>query len=467
MAKKKKNESEAIGQLDLFGDCISTIDTDPIVDDYALKMTRPPAPKKKDSAKNLTSEKGKTFALTESTMKRILLDIRPASQLVNVMPKTIIRVINGLTIEAADQREAEYYLKHGSNVKDIIADETRKAAAIEVLEKWKLSNFRAVIMDLCGGLMKALSTGVRFRETRPQFITLDNGKKIITSWIVTLTYADARKCAFGGLVDENGEFRRGVSEILKRTTEKELERFLSGKDASPKLLYYLNDSKSGFRALGEYAPIRFVQHNGFEITLELDRRYFPLAFDDHGEPTSAEKGFRYVSSLAGLGSIFEIGHYHLSQRMVGQSLPSTVAANRFYQTISSAFQFQSVLGISLKNDCENVAIRKSKTADILNGDKNIVKNRLSAKIKIGRTTTILSDMFSHEVATRRWREIQRKCTCIGGMLLDGLKTTGLLDEIKHKAGAENILIPDAENGVDYIEQYNDLMLIKVKPITRI
>lgn len=53
------------------------------------------------------------------------------------------------------------------------------------------------------------------------------------------------------------------------------------------------------------------------------------------------------------------------------------------------------------------------------------------------------------------------------MLLDGLHTTGLLDELKNDKNAKNILIPSNKTNMQYLTQYPNLLLAKVEPITNL
>lgn len=483
------------------------ISTDPVIDDTkkSTVVQRQPATEKKPYKKNgewvvpLSDENRKEVfkanlqqkkqndlfynadtAKTDNT-PRILTDIRPVNQFASYMPKTTARILNGIRIEAKDPNTAEYYLQHGSNIKDIITNETQKLDAINALEKWKLSNYKMAINDLCGGLMKQLSQGVQFEGVLPQSITMPNGEKIITSWLVTMTWQQVKKCTFGGLVDKYGNYLYGTGEILKRTTEKELIKFLNQKDGLP-LLQYFFKSQDGFIAHGEYAPIRIYDKNSYTVTFELDRRYFPFDFTDKGTPCGIAKNARFMIDIAGVSSVLEIGHYHKAQAGI-ENLPSTLVANRFYLSLMGAFQFQSLLGISLKNnftDKENVATRKNGIYTLLGenneikqitqteAQKNWTEKRISAEIELTKNNSLLEyDLFPKDIKKRQWASVQEKGKLIGDMLIDGLQTTGLFDELKSDPNANNILLPSNKTGMQYLEQYPNLLLAKVEPITKL
>lgn len=468
------------------------INTDPVIDDtkkaaantYVRKTTD--EQRKAINKSNLQSKKQNDLFYNQPAPQtdktpRILTDIRPISQFSNYFPKTTARILNGIRIEAKDIETAEYYLQHGSNIKDIITNETQKLDAINALEKWKLSNYKMAINDLCGGLTKQISMGVQFEGIEPQYIKNYNGEQIITAWLVTMTWQQVKKCTFGGLVDKYGNYKYGTGDILKYTTEKELIKFINQKDGLP-LLQYFFKSQDGFVAHGEYAPIRILDKNDYTVTFELDRRYFPFDFTDKGEPCGITKNARFMIDIAGVSSILEIGHYHMAHAGTN-NLPSTIVANRFYQSLMGAFQFQSLLGISLRNnftDKENVATRKNGIYSLLSenneikqitqteAQKNWTEKRTSAEIELTRNNSLLEyDLFPKDIKKRQWASVQTKGKLIGDMLIDGLKTTGLFDELKNDPNANNILIPSNRTGMQYLEQYPNLLLAKVEPITKL
>lgn len=487
----KKNElnSNQPSLFDFLND--NEINTDPIVDDtkkttsvYVRKTTD--KQQEEINKANLQSKKNNDLFFNADVSQtdktpRILTDIRPISQFSNFLPKTTARILSGIRIESKDPNTAEYYLQHGSNIKDIIVNESQKLDALNSLEKWKLSNYKQAINDLCGGLTKQLSKGVQFEGVKPQFIENKDGEKIITSWLVKMTWRQVKKCVFGGLVDNWGNYRFGTSDILKHTTEKELINFIIQK-TPPALLQYFFKTQDGFFTHGEYAPIRIYNKDDTTVIFELDRRYFPFDFTDKGEPCGIAKNARYMIDIAGVSSILEIGHFHKAHAGV-KNLPSTLVANRFYQTLMGAFQFQSLLGISLKNnvtDKENIAIRKNGTYTLLgeNGtEKQItqtqaqamtMQQRTSADIGIARNNSVLEyDLFPKDIKKRQWASVQEKGKLIGDMLIDGLRTTGLFDELKNDPNAKNILIPSNKTGMQYLTQYPNLLLAKVEPITNL
>lgn len=505
-----KNNKSFDKQLSLF-DFLNNneINTDPVIDDTkkTTRIQRQSAlaePEKKPYKKNgewitpLTNTQRKeinkenlkqgkqidvfynTSDKTDNT-PRILTDIRPVSQFVSYMPKTTSRILKGIRIEAKDIKTADYYLQHGSNIKDIITNENQKLEAINKLERWKLSNYKMVINDLCAGLIKLLSQGVQFEGIKPQFIEMPNGEKIITSWLVTMTWQQIKKCCFGGLIDKYGNYKYGIGDILKYTTEKELIKFITQKDGLP-LLQYFFKTQDGFISHGEYAPIRIYDKNDYTVTFELDRRYFPFDFTDKGEPCGIMKNERYMINIAGVSSVLTIGHYHKTREGV-ENLPNTLVANRFYLSLMGAFQFQSLLGISLKNnftDKENVATRKNGIYTLLGennemkhitqieAQKNWTEKRTSADIKLKRNESLLEyDLFPKDIKKRQWARVQDKSKLIGDMLIDGLKTTGLFEELKSDPNANNILVPSNKTKMQFLEQYPNLLLAKVEPITKL
>lgn len=462
--------------------------TDPIYDDtkktsstsaYTRKTTD--AQRKAINKNNLQQKQNELFfsANTLDATPRIITDIRPINQFCNILPKTYSRIISGIKIEAPTENTAEYYLQHGTAIKDIIQNETQKLDAMNALEKWKLSKYRSVIGDFCYGLMKLISTGNYFDGLEPQFIER-NGQRIITSWLVRMNWQQIKKATFGGLVDKDGNYLRGTSEILKHTTEKDLINFIT-QTIPPALLQYFSKTPNGFYSIGEYAPIRIVDRNGEHIILELDRRYFPFDFNDRGEPDGISKNCRYLLSIAGFSSVLEIGHYQQTRKGL-KDLPNTISAYRFLQTVGSAFQFQSLLGVSLKNtytDKENVAVRKNGIYTMLGADskekqitqieaqKNWTENRISAEISINKKDSVLTDLFQRETEKRNFKEIQRKVKLIGDMLVEGLKFTGIDKELKNSPFAKDILIPSNKTGMQFVEQYKNLLLVKVEPIKNI
>lgn len=467
------------------------ISTDPIVDDtqkavskYVRKTTKEEF---KEIAKNNLQKKQYDLFYTAPIRQndktpRILTDIRPVNQFANYLPKTTSRIIHGIKITATNLKEAEYYLQNGSNIKDIIANETKRMDAINALEKWKLSNYKLAINDLCRGLIRQLSKGVQFEGVKPQFIENQNGEKIITSWLVTMNWRQVKLTTFGGLVDQYGNYKRGTSDILKHTTEKELINFINQK-TPPALLQYFFKTKDGFHTFGEYAPIRIFDRNNYLVTFELDRRYFPFDFTDKGEPCGIAKNSRYIIDIAGSSSVFAIGHYHLQQQNI-DGLPSALVANRFYQALMGAFQFQNLLGMSLRNtytDKENIAVRKRGVYIMLKDEQGKekrmtqleyqqfeTKKRTGAQITINRNNSVLEyDLFTKDIEKRQWGNVQRKGKLIGDMLLDGLRTTGLLDELKNDPTAKNILIPSNQTGMQYLEEYPNLLLAKVEPLSNL
>lgn len=477
------------------------ISTDPVFDDTKKSTVVQRQPYKKNgewvtpltesqrkevNKENLQQKKQNDLFYNADTTQadntpRILTDIRPINQFANYLPKTTARILNGIRIEAKDIKTADYYLQHGSNIKDIITNETQKLDAINALEKWKLSNYIMAINDLCGGLTKQLSLGVQFEGIKPQWIVSPYGEKIITSWLVTMTWKQVLKCAFGGLVDKFGNYKYGTSDILKHTTEKELINFINQK-IPPAILQYFFKSKDGLVSHGEYAPIRIYDKNNHTVTFELDRRYFPFDFTDNGEPCGIANGARYMIDIAGVSSVLEIGHFHIAHKGI-ENLPSTLVANRFYLTLMGAFQFQSLLGIRLKNnftDKENIATRKNGIFSLLGennevkritqseAQKNWTEKRTSADIEIQRNASLLEyDLFPKDIKKRQWSNVQEKGKLIGDMLIDGLQTTGLFDELKSDPNAKNILVPSNKTGMQYLEQYPNLLLAKVEPITKL
>lgn len=463
------------------------ISTDPIVDDTkkaaasAYTRTTNDEQRKQINKTNLQSKKQNDLfyntPVTQSeTTPRILTDIRPINQFSNFLPKTTARILNGIRIEAKDIKTAEYYLQHGSNIKDIITNETQKLDAINALEKWKLSNYKMAINDLCGGLTRLISNGVQFEGIKPQFIEMPRGEKIITSWLVTMTWSQVKKSTFGGLVDKNGNYKYGTNDILRYTTEKELINFINQK-TPPAILQYFFKTQDGFFSHGEYAPIRIYDKHDYTVTFELDRRYFPFDFTDRGEPCGIAENARFMIDIAGVSSILEIGHYHKAHAGI-KNLPSTIVANRFYQSLMGAFQFQSLLGIRLKNnftDKENIATRKNGIYTLLGepitqtqAHANWTKNRIGADIELDRNNGILEkDLFPKDIKKRQWASVQEKGKLIGDMLIDGLQSTGLFDELKNDPNANNILIPSNKTSMQFLEQYPNLLLAKVEPITKL
>lgn len=463
------------------------ISTDPIVDDTkkaaasAYTRTTNDEQRKQINKTNLQSKKQNDLfynapATQSETTPRILTDIRPINQFSNFLPKTTARILNGIRIEAKDIKTAEYYLQHGSNIKDIITNETQKLDAINALEKWKLSNYKMAINDLCGGLTRLISNGVQFEGIKPQFIEIPRGEKIITSWLVTMTWPQVKKSTFGGLVDKNGNYKYGTNDILRYTTEKELINFINQK-TPPAILQYFFKTQDGFFSHGEYAPIRIYDKHDYTVTFELDRRYFPFDFTDRGEPCGIAENARFMIDIAGVSSILEIGHYHKAHAGI-KNLPSTIVANRFYQSLMGAFQFQSLLGIRLKNnftDKENIATRKNGIYTLLGepitqtqAHANWTKNRIGADIELDRNNGILEkDLFPKDIKKRQWASVQEKGKLIGDMLIDGLQSTGLFDELKNDPNANNILIPSNKTGMQFLDQYPNLLLAKVEPITKL
>lgn len=485
-------------------------DTDPIADDRALKrryQRTTTKPLKQVRIDNLHSQPQlfKDFyslpQRQDDNSQRIITDIRPMTQYTSILPKTaahtlrgmsinsdeVRKNLNGVVVKAKSADQIEAYLKDGTKAIYVLKDETQKLDAINALEKWKLTNYQAAINDLAAGLIKQISNGAAFEGIRPQFVEYTdidgNGnsvqRKLIISWLVTMTWAQIKKCTFGGLVDDYGNYRYGTAEILRRTTEKELIAFLDQTSPLPVLQYY-RKNEQGLLLCGEYAPIKILDKNQYVVTLELDRRYFPFDFTDKGEPTGIQHS-RYIISPAGIGSIIRIGHAHLAGKGV-RGLPSPLTANRYFQTLTGAFQFQSLLGIKIQNsftDKENVAVRrngiykvlqegnKEKQITEIEAQKNWTEKRTGADITIDPRGVVINDLFPKEQRKREWALMQERGILIGRIIMDGLETTGLARELKASPHAKEILIPSTKTGMQYFTAYPNLVMAKVEPIANL
>lgn len=447
---------------------------------------------------NLSKRKSKDefyFGYTENTnendtSKRIITDIRPANQMINYHPKTTLRVVKkvmGISFleNTSGENFAEKYMKSGSDVLETIEDTELKNRLAATLQKWNLSPATRVIMDLAGGLTKELSQGEQFLGIKPVFVENNEGKKIIYKWIVAMSYPQIAKCTFGGLVDNNGLFKYGYRDILKHTTVKNLNDFFTRKIVEPSLLCFDNDRN----IISSYTPIHLADTNKERAILELDRRYFPLSFDAEGKPINMEQ--RFLTNIAGLSSIIEIGHYELNKKYPNEVIPNTTVATRFYQTLAAANQFQSILGIHYKNvfmDKENIRVKKDSVFQLIDGEykdlclktefekQKFIEQKRTEGLALFETATA-QEFFPQEIRVldeqreeykiKKFKQLQRKEHLIAEMIYLGLQKTGILAELKASPDADKILLPSLNTNAQYFSEYKDYkdaLLIKVEPL---
>lgn len=472
------NENIETTQPELF-------DFDPVVDDVKLGYTKPKKYTRTTTDKelkeirknNLNQKADKRFfenGTEDQKIRRIITDIRPANQIVNYIPKTTARVINGIKIESSNKVDADNFMEHGSQIKEHITDENTKINAINICEQWKMTSYKGVIADLCGGLIKQISCGERFEGIEPVYFTDEKtGENVLSKWLVHMTYPQIRSCTFGGLVDEHGNIRQGYAEILRQTTEKDLQQFIKGDVATPRLLFFNKTEK----LFGEYQPILINTVTSNEIIFELDRRYFPFDYTDKGEPIRIDAGNRFLVNIAGVSSILEVGHHYLLKQGV-ENLPSTFVANRYYQSLLGAFQFQSLLGIHLRNtktDKDNIRLNKDGIFDLFSETQTPMnqeelkawkyEHRTEETILIEKETQ--TDFFPKDVKKRQWGNVQLKAQLCAETLIRGLKETNILEELKKDPQANKILIPSNETKMQYLSEYKNALLAKVIPVSKI
>lgn len=432
---------------------------------------------------------------TNDTSKRIITDIRPATQIVNYLPKTTARVIKNIQginlITSSNADYAEKFMQKGSDMAKEIQDEEQKLNALNLCERWKLTQGTRTIMDFSAGLLKHLSQGQRFLSVEPSTISTPNNPQQIYKWILKITYPQIAKCTYGGLVDNKGSFQYGVLGILRNTTIKDMNDFINGKIAEPRLLYYNKNEYTNMQELCEYTPVHILTKHSNYAELEIDRRYFPLDFDNNGLPTGITQ--RYLTGIAGIASIIEIGHSILKHKYPNENLPNTLTALRYYHSLMGAFQFQSLLGMSLRNnfaDKDNIRVKKDGIYQLLDNEYKelqfntqlkkqefIKEHRINSDILINPATA--NDIFPNEIRlldkelelykVKQWQPLQHKAMLIHEMIYEGLKTTNILTELQRSPDANNILIPSITTKMQYLqdEKYQNALLIKVEPVNKL
>lgn len=448
-------------------DLFDVPNTDPVIPD------EPPKPKKLSkyeklqlAAENLkkkpTGKKAEIVAVPETPIvdkiPRILTDIRPSDMMANYVPKITLQQVKDTgklkIITETPNIDIDKFMQNGSQTE--LADEKQRALATDFLQKWKLSSYSAVWTDFCGGIYKLLTTGNQknFVDFKPVTYKSKDGKQdILYKWVVKATLPQIKKCCFGGLVDDYGEFKWGYGDLLNHTSYKDLIDIFVKQKAEPALLAYKAEQRDFAGNVIEpavyrqYTPLHIANIDNGIFTIELDPFYFPFKIDETNNNDRLVADTRFLPNIAGCYSVCIIGHNILSSNKPTSTtpIPKATTINRYYSAMQGAWNFQNMLGIHLetKNNRENIRVNKQGIIDLFSG--NVWEQNGSIKgIK-----------FASESAAM-----------CGEAMYQGLKQTGLLDELAALPNAENIHIPARDKPIQYLNEYGKALIVKADSITK-
>lgn len=442
-------------QKELFD--IEPPNTDPVVEDNQGEKAILSTQKKTELLQRLNTQPSeiKKEILTQANPQYIdttpvsLTAVQPCQMIYNHTPKILaekLQQTSGLKIIARDPSIINDFMENGTQCEKHSID--TKVETLNFIQRWSMSSYSAVWQDLCAGIYKQLTTGNTFLDFQETFIKDEaTGRQKTNNYTVIMTFPQILKCAFGGLVDKDGVFLRGYSELLKNTTYKELLEIFTHKKAEPSLLAYKAEKHE---ETGEIIPAILMQYTPLHIRaianglfqVELEPFFFPLYIKD-GKPLKASE--RFLTQIAGAYSLCVVGRNILASQ-TNTSQPRATTAFRYYSIMQGAYQYQNIMGIKIEQGQNRINIRVNKKGMI--------------------------DLFPTQTPVKNGKrkfyfdEIKQQASNCGKIIRTGLEGTGLLKELAYSSNADSLFIPAIDKPVQYLKEYDKALIVKADNIKR-
>lgn len=448
-------------------DLFDVPNTDPVIPDEPAKPKKLSKYEKLQLASRLqnkpTGKKADIVAVPVTTVvdkiPRILTDIRPSDMMSNYVPKMTLQQVKDTgklkIITETPNIDIDKFMQDGSRVE--LATPEQRTLATDFLQKWKLSSYSAVWTDFCGGIYKLMTTGNQnnFVDFKPvTYKSKDGTQDVLYKWVVKATLPQIKKCCFGGLVDNDGEFKWGYGDLLNHTSYKDLIDIFVKQKAEPALLAFKAEQKDIAGNVIEpavyrqYTPLHIAKIENGIFTIELDPFYFPFKLDDNANNDRIIADARFLPNIAGCYSVCIVGHNILSNenRTSNIPVPKATTINRYYSAMQGAWNFQNMLGIHLenKNQRENIRVNKQGIIDLFCGNVWEQNGRLKGD----------------------FNAVRESAAMCGEAMYQGLKQTGLLTELANLPNADKIHIPARDKAVQYIPEYDKALIVKADSISK-
>ena len=338
----------------------------------------------------------------------------------------------------------ESYKREGT--KGILPIIRQNEAALEIMQKWRLSENTLLFSDLAAGIYRALTCYDNyFLDFQP---LINPNTQQIEKYLIYATLDQIKKCAFGVCLDEYGNLKRGTSEILKKSgilNEFTAALFGSseGKSTGREATLNIYDKAGNF--LGNYKPIIFEgydqKRNGFKIL--LDPKFFHLTVDSGKLKIDSGSLGRYIPTIGGLTSLNIIGRAYLARenKDLHLNLPNAKTATRLIHTLQAGYNMQSLLGVELFPNMQE-------------------KNRQKIRLNKSALIELFPSCYNSTTGYLNYKKASEQVGLASDILYKGLEITQGFSEIINTAGSDKILLPSIDRACYFEIQYNKAVFIK-------
>lgn len=333
-----------------------------------------------------------------------------------------------------DKNAIEYaYLKDGAQ-SALLSDNDGLQKLREILiANFFLSRQSAVWADFLAGLNREITTGNTFEQTECLF-NEDGALKFITC---KMTLSQLKKCAFGKLVDIDGDFLYGTSKLLKRESYKEFISIIDGtlsKTTSEPTLRLCNKTNN-FLYIDR--PIIIKGYNNGLFDIMVDCKYLAMQLDKKTGKITADS--RFIVAPAGLYSLCLVGANEFKKRF-GEGRITATKMYTLIQAVTAGVQQQSFLNIKrvTQQGRENIRLDKDAIVEIC-GTYSMRRGKKYVDYK--KTIDFISK--------------------VARAYLLGLKKAGILQELLDSPTGLNALMIDTEHSAEFPKDCPNSVYIKI------
>lgn len=342
----------------------------------------------------------------------------------------------------------EQYKRDGSQ--GILTLINQNEEAIDILQKWRLSENALLFADLAAGIYRALTCyDDYFLDFYP---LIDERTGVIEKFIVYVSADQIKKCAFGVCLDEYGNLKFGTSEILKKSGilnefTAAVEGSRNGQSTGREPALNLYDKAGNY--LGFYRPIIFEgfdeKRQGYKTI--LDPRFFHLTVEGGKLKIGNGSLGRYIPTIGGLLSLCVIGRAYIARESKNMDLhfpgmlPNARTATRFIHTLQAGYNMQSLFGIELFPS---------------------MKEENKEKIRINKTALIdlFPTCYNYTTGYLNYKKASEQAGLVSDILYKGLEITRGFSDLIYTPGSDKILLPSIDRTCYFENQYSKAVFVK-------